>query len=180
LARELHLGGKIFKGMTPMKKPALFLLALAISQPALAASQTIAAQKLECGGYVSVYGDGTGRFALAVQKSRRSECQHLTVESLAVDQELAQASTIINLDPQAVGEVLPVLVDEEAIVLTVGDLKARVAAIDAERSAAQARAQAAAQAKSQRVKSGVGLGLAIGILGAAAAAGAAANAINQH
>lgn len=105
-----------------MKLKASFLLALSLASAiqSQAANKVLLAEKINCGGYVSLEKSPEQILTLKVQISANNTCVstvNISVPSQDIAGSLKQDITVLPLQPRVIGTVLPLEIAGQAIVL---------------------------------------------------------------
>lgn len=86
------------------------------------AGTIIAAQSLNCGGVVSIIQESKTRFSLLLEKTDNSTCSRIESAALGISLDIPSDQRVLNLRGirTGLGQVVPMVVGGQAIVINVG------------------------------------------------------------
>lgn len=160
----------------------LNLLFATLGTSAHAASKVLAAESLTCGGLVTLEKTDNDLLILRVAFNAQNSCptlMPLKIESQGIGGEITNTSGAVELNPHAVGSVLPLQVGEQNILIRISDqaqAEVRSSYTSEDLANMQRRQEEIARRQRSRDNAAVaGAGAAVFAGGAAVAAAAAAS-----
>lgn len=155
-------------------------LALATSFQAKAANMVLAAENIKCGGVLTLERTQESLVILRVEVAAQNTCKaplHIEIKSQDISGNLTTTTGYVELNPHAIGSVLPLSINNESMLLRLSDQAQNIVQNSYTRADLNEMAQRQEEMNRRQRNSNIATGAAVGgavVVGAGAVAAAAA------